>query len=350
MFELEKEQLKQNYTISTSPHVRTGEDTRSIMLDVIIALLPALAVAAYMFGFRAILLTVVSAAACVFFEWGYRKLMKKPQTIGDLSAVVTGILLSYCLPYSTPFWMMIIGDLFAIVLVKQLFGGIGKNFVNPALAARAFMFSWPVVMTTWVAPLTYKSFMSISTVDAVTAATPLASLANNALPKGISLLEVFVGQTGGSMGEISAFALLLGGIYLLVRRVITLRIPLSFLLTVAVLTFIFPGDVNRFQWMLWQLCSGGLMLGAIFMATDYTTSPVNPKAQIVFGIGCGAVTVLIRYFGAYVEGVSYSILLMNTCVWLLDKSLAPGRFGVTKEMRKAARLAAKAKSKEAEVK
>lgn len=348
---MDKEQnIRQNYIVSPSPHIRTGEDTHSIMLDVIIALLPALAVAAYMFGIRAILLTVVSAAACVFFEWGYRKLLKKPQTIGDLSAVVTGILLAYCLPCSIPLWMVIIGDMFAIVLVKQLFGGIGKNFVNPALAARAFMFSWPVVMTTWVAPLAYKSFLSISTADAVTAATPLASLANNTLPEGISLLEAFVGQTGGSMGEISAFALLLGGIYLLVRRVITLRIPLSFLLTVAVLTFIFPGNANRFEWMLWQLCSGGLMLGAIFMATDYTTSPVNNKAQIVFGIGCGAITVFIRYFGAYVEGVSYAILLMNTTVWLLDKTLVPGRFGVTKEKRLLTRLTDKLKAKEADAK
>ncbi len=327
-------------TVSSSPHIRTGEDTRSIMLDVIIALLPALAVAAYMFGVRAILLALASTAACVFFEWGYRKAMKKPQAIGDLSAAVTGLLLSYCLPVTTPFWAVVIGDFFAIVLVKQLFGGIGKNFVNPALAARAFMFSWPVIMTTWVTPLSYKSFFTLKlidastgpTVDAVTAATPLASLANGAIPESVSLLQAFVGQVGGSMGEISAFALLLGGLYLLVRRVITPVIPLSYLLTVAALTFIFPlGGNGRLEWMLWQLCSGGLMLGAVFMATDYTTSPVNPRAQAVYGIGCGAITVFIRYFGAYVEGVSYAILLMNTCVWLLDRAFHSGRFGAARK-------------------
>jgi electron transport complex protein RnfD len=321
------------------------------MLDVIIALLPSLAVAAYMFGIRAILLAAVSSAACVFFEWAYRRVMKKPSSITDLSAVVTGLLLAYCVPVTTPFWTIIIGDFFAIILVKQLFGGIGKNFVNPALAARAFMFSWPVIMTTWVAPLSYKSFFTLdlvdavttATVDAVTAATPLASLANGVIPSNVSLLQAFAGQVGGSMGEISAFALLLGGVYLLVRRVITPVIPLSYLLSVAFLTFLFPlGGSSRLSWMLWQLCSGGLMLGAIFMATDYTTSPVNPKAQIIFGIGCGAVTVFIRYFGAYVEGTSYAILLMNTCAWLLDKSFSSGRFGVTREMRQRARADKKA--------
>ncbi len=327
-------------TVSPSPHIRTDEDTRSIMLDVIIALLPALAVAAYMFGVRALLLALVSSAACVFFEGAYRKLLRKPQSVSDLSAVVTGLLLAYCVPVTTPFWTIIIGDFFAIVLVKQLFGGIGKNFVNPALAARAFMFSWPVVMTTWVAPLSYKSFfqldlidaVSTATVDAVTAATPLASLSNGALPVSIGLPQAFFGQIGGSMGEISVFAILIGGLYLLVRRVITPVIPLSYLLTVALLTFLFPlGGNDGWTWMLWQLCSGGLMLGAVFMATDYTTSPVNPKAQLVFGLGCGALTVFIRYFGAYVEGVSYAILLMNVCVWVLDRAFAPGRFGAERK-------------------
>jgi electron transport complex protein RnfD len=333
---MDSENKKSLLSISASPHIRTGEDTRSIMLDVLIALVPALAVGAYMFGLRAILNTVLSVAGCLFFEWGYRKLMKKPSSVGDLSAAVTGVLLAYTLPVSIPWWIILIGDGFAIVLVKQLFGGIGKNFMNPALAARAFLFSWPVAMTNWVAPLSYKSFFAVSTADAVTSATPLASMANGAIPGSMTLLQAFLGQVGGSMGEVSAFALLLGGAYLLIRKVITLRIPLAFILTVAVLTFLFPQGNPRLNWMLWQLCSGGVMLGAIFMATDYSTSPVNPKAQIVFGVGCGALTVFIRYFGSYVEGVSYAILIMNATVWLLDKAFPRKRFGYVKPKKEAA--------------
>ena len=333
---MDSENKKSLLSISASPHIRTGEDTRSIMLDVRIALVPALAVGAYMFGLRAILNTVLSVAGCLFFEWGYRKLLKKPASVGDLSAAVTGVLLAYTLPVSIPWWIILIGDGFAIVLVKQLFGGIGKNFMNPALAARAFLFSWPVAMTKWVAPLSYPSFFSVSTADAVTSATPLASMANGAVPGNMTLLQAFLGQVGGSMGEISAFALLLGGVYLLIRKIITLRIPLAFLLTVALLTFLFPQGNPRLSWMLWQLCSGGVMLGAIFMATDYSTSPVNPKAQIVFGIGCGALTVFIRYFGSYVEGVSYAILIMNATVWLLDKAFPRKRFGYVKPKKEAA--------------
>ena len=328
-------------TISSSPHVRTDEGTRSIMLDVIIALIPALAVAMYMFGFRALLVTGVSAAGCVFFEWAYRKLLKKDGTIGDLSAVVTGMLLAYCLPVSAPLWVVLVGDFFAIVIVKQLFGGIGKNFVNPALAARAFLFSYPVVMSTWVLPLRYDSFFSVNMTDAITGATPLASLSASVLPKQTTLLQAFFGQVGGSMGEISAFALLLGGIYLVVRRVISPRIPLCYLLTVAAVTFIFPRGNDNLTWMAWNLFSGGVMLGAIFMATDYATSPLTPNGQIIYGIGCGLLTVFIRYFGSYPEGVSYAILLMNVCVWLIDKIAPPARFGYTREMKRADRAKAK---------
>ena len=333
---MDKENRESLLSISASPHIRTREDTRSIMLDVLIALVPALAVAAYMFGLRAILNTALSVLGCLFFEWGYRKLLHKPDSIGDLSAAVTGVLLAYTLPVSIPWWILLIGDAFAILLVKQLFGGIGKNFMNPALAARAFLFSWPVAMTKWVAPLSYESFFSVSMADAVTSATPLAAMAQGSLPENARLLQAFLGQVGGSMGEVSAFALLLGGIYLLIRRVITPRIPLAFLGTVAVLTFLFPQGNPRLSWMLWQLCSGGVMLGAIFMATDFTTSPVNPTAQIVFGIGCGALTVFIRYFGSYAEGVSYAILIMNAAVWLLDKAFPRRRFGYTKPKKEAA--------------
>ena len=332
---MDTEKKENLLSISASPHIRTGEDTRSIMLDVLIALLPALVVAAWMFGLRAILNTVLSVLGCLFFEWGYRKLLKKPDSTGDLSAAVTGVRLAYTLPVSIPWWILLIGDAFAIILVKQLFGGIGKNFMNPALAARAFLFSWPVAMTRWVAPLSYRSFFNPNLADAVTSATPLAALKGGALPQGLTLLQDFLGQVGGSMGEVSAFALLLGGCYLLVRRTISPRIPLAFLGTVAVLTFLFPQGNPRLGWMLWQLCSGGVMLGAIFMATDYTTSPVNPRAQIVFGVGCGALTVFIRYFGSYAEGVSYAILIMNAAVWLLDKALPNKRFGAVKEKKEA---------------
>ena len=329
-------------TISSSPHVRTEEGTSSIMLDVLIALVPALAVAAYMFGFRAILLTAVSVLGCLVFEWGYRRLMKKSNTIKDLSAAVTGVLIAYCIPVSAPFWVVLVGDFFAIVVVKQLFGGIGKNFVNPALAARAFLFSYPVVMSTWIAPLQYSSFFSVDVADAVTSATPLAVMKQGLLPENVTLLQAFFGQVGGSMGELSAFALLLGGIYLLLRRVISARIPLAYLLTVAVLTFIFPKGNDNLSWMLWNLCSGGLMLGAIFMATDYTTSPITPMGQLIYGVGCGLLTVFIRYFGGYAEGVSYAILLMNVCVWLIDKVTVPNRFGMTRERRAAEKAKARA--------
>ncbi len=328
---MDQEKEKRLLSVSVSPHIRSDEDTRSIMLDVLIALVPALGVAAYMFGFRAILVTVVSCIACVFFEWAYRKLLKKPKSIGDLSAVVTGTLLAYCLPVTVPLWVLIIGDFFAIVIVKELFGGLGKNFMNPALAARVFLFSWPVVMNTWMVPLSYTSFFRISTADAVTSATPLASMANGNLPEGVTLLQNFLGQVGGSLGEVSAFALLLGGAYLLIRRVITLRIPLSFLITVALVSFLFPQGNERLTWTAWQLCSGGVMLGSIFMANDYVTSPVNPKAQIVYGVGCGLLTVFIRRFGAYAEGFSYAILIMNATVWLLDKAFSGKRFGEGKK-------------------
>ena len=333
---MDTEKKESLLSISASPHIRTSEDTRSIMLDVLIALVPALAVAAYMFGLRAIFNVVLSVAGCMFFEWLYRKGLKKPDSTGDLSAAVTGVLLVFTLPVSIPWWIILIGDAFAIVLVKQLFGGIGKNFMNPALAARAFLFSWPVAMTRWIAPLSYRSFFQLSTADAVTAATPLASMAGGAIPENVTLLQTFVGNVGGSMGEISTFALLLGGIYLLFRRIISPRIPLSFLLTVAVLTFLFPRGNPRLSWMLWQLCSGGVMLGAVFMAPDYTTSPVNPRAQIIFGVGCGALTVFIRYFGSYVEGVSYAILIMNATVWLLDRAFPRKRFGAVKTKKEAA--------------
>ena len=323
-----------NLSVSSSPHIRASQSTASIMRDVCIALLPALIASVYFFGFRALTVVLVSVAACVFFEWGYRKIMKLDCTIGDGSAVVTGLLLAFVCPVTMPYWAIIVGDFIAIIVTKQLFGGIGKNFMNPALVGRAFLFSWAVLMTTWVKSGTYvavfSNFTDISVLDGMTAATPLAAMKTGALPE-TTVLNSFVGNIGGCIGETSALLLLLGGAYLVVRRVITPRIPLCFIATVAVLTFLFPQGNDRLTWMAYQVFSGGLMLGAIFMATDYVTSPVTRWGQVIFGIGCGALTVLIRYFGSYPEGVSYAILIMNACVGLLDKVGLPRRFGVEKK-------------------
>ena len=339
-------ELNKKLVVSSSPHIRNATNTRSIMLDVIIAMLPALAVAIWVFGLQALALTVVSVVACIFFEWLYRKIMKKENSVGDLSAVITGMLIAFCMPANSPLWLPIPGALFAIVVVKQLYGGLGKNFVNPALAARAFLFSGPVLMTTFAAPFAYDSVMNIG-VDAVAAATPLASLHAGALPD-VGLTNMFVGFIGGSMGEVSALALIIGGVYLCLRKVITPRIPLSFILTVAVITFVFPkGGNDRLLWMAYNVLGGGLMLGAIFMATDYVTSPITKNGQIIYGIGCGLITVFIRYFGSYVEGVSYAILVMNVCAWLIDKFTMPRRFGVSAEEVKAAKLKAKEAKKQA---
>ena len=331
-------QMKYFYelTISSSPHAHSPVTTETIMRDVLVALAPALLGGIYFFGFRALAVTAVSVAACVFFEWAYSKLMKTTCRIYDLSAVVTGVLLAFVCPVTIPYWTIILGDLFAIVLVKQLFGGIGKNFVNPALAGRAFMFSWPMLMSNWVQVGFKNAAGLVSTVDAVTAATPLAAMHQGALPEA-NVVNMFLGNVGGCIGETSALLLIIGFEYLLIRKVISPRIPLAFIGTVAVLTFLFPQGNPRFSWMFAQLFGGGLMLGAIFMATDYVTSPVTKKGQLIFGIGCGVITVLIRYFGGYAEGVSYAILVMNTCVVLLDKIGHPVKFGAPKKEKEAAK-------------
>ena len=269
--------------------------------------------------------------------------MKKPGSINDLSACVTGILLVLCLPVDAPLWMPVIGTFFAIVIVKQLYGGIGKNFVNPALAGRAFLFfSWTATITSWAVP---KALGGVSVAaDAVTMATPLSLLkeGSDIAAQGYDYLDMFLGFMPGSIGEISALALLIGGAYLLIRKVINWRIPVAFIGTVAVLTFIFPRNgYANLDWMLYNLLSGGLLLGAFFMATDYSSSPVTLNGQLLFGFGCGALTVLIRYFGGFPEGVSFAILIMNLCAWAIDKGTRGRQFGVTKEDLKAAKKAAK---------
>ena len=325
-------QMKYYYelTISSSPHIHAPATTQTLMRDVLIALCPALVMAVYVFGFRALMLTLVSTAACVFFEWGYCRLVHRPVKIYDCSAMVTGVLLAFVCPVTIPYWTLILGDLFAIVLVKQLFGGLGKNIVNPALAGRAFLFSWPVLMNRWVKPGFANAAGILSTADAVTAATPMAAMHQGA-PCTESLWQLFVGTVGGCLGETSALALLIGFAYLLARKVITPRIPVAFLGTVAVLTFLFPQGNPRITWMMSQLLGGGLMLGAIFMATDYVTSPLTKLGQILFGVGCGLLTVMIRYFGSYPEGVSYAILVMNCCVVLLDRLGRPVKFGAARK-------------------
>jgi Na+-translocating ferredoxin:NAD+ oxidoreductase subunit D len=330
------------YTFDASyqPQVRTRTDTSRIMLDVIIALVPAMAVAVYQFGFKVLALIAISVASCVFFEWGYRKLMKKPSSVGDLSACVTGILIAMVIPSEAPLWMPVVAAAFGIVVVKQLYGGIGKNFLNPALASRAFlMSSWPVIMTTWAVP---KALLSVD-VDAITMATPLSYLkAGEALPEYFTYTNMLLGNVPGCIGEISAIALLIGGAYLLIRKVINWRIPVAFIGTVAVITFIFPmNGADNLDWMLSNILSGGLLLGAIFMATDYSSSPVTLKGQLLYGFGCGALTVLIRYFGGFPEGVSYAILIMNLCAWAIDKGTRGRQFGVTRADLKAAKKAAK---------
>lgn len=324
-----------NLTVSCSPHVHAADGTRDIMLDVVIALIPAMLGAVYFFGLRSLCVMAVSVAACVVFEYLYRKLLKKDTTVGDCSAIVTGVLVAMVCPVTIPYWTIIIGDFFAIVVVKQLFGGIGCNFLNPALAGRAFLFSYPVIMTTWVAPYTSLNLIG-SNADAVTAATPMSYLHQGMLPD-TSVLYSFIGSVGGCLGETSAVLLLAGGVYLVVRKVISARIPLAYIATVAVIALLFPQGNDRLQWLGYQVFSGGLMLGAIFMATDYATSPVTKGGQIVYGIGCGLITMLIRYFGSYAEGVSYAILIMNVTVLLLDKIGVPKRFGYVKPGKEAAK-------------
>lgn len=334
-------------TVTSSPHVNSPVSTRQLMLDVLIALVPSLVMAVYFFGPRALVLTLVSVLGCEIFECGYRKLMKKPCAAGDLSAAVTGVLVAFVCPVALPYWTVLIGDFFAIVAVKQLYGGLGKNFLNPALAGRAFlMLSFASFMGKWVKPGTHNWWgitESITNVDTVTAATPLAQLSAGNLPvKDYSgLIDLLVGNVGGCIGEVSAIALMLGGAYLILRGVIHARIPLCYLGTVAVLCLLFPQGNDPVLWTLSQLLSGGLMLGAFFMATDYVSSPCTPKGEMIFGVGCGLLTVFIRYFGGFPEGVSYAILLMNLCVPIIEKFTRPGQFGVTAEMKKAAKAAKK---------
>lgn len=308
------------------PQVGQPSTTVSMMREVMVSLIPTLGMAVFFFGVRVLALTALSVGACVLFEYGYRRFMHLDNTVRDLSACVTGLLLALSLPPSAPYWVPVLGAAFSIVLVKQFYGGLGKNFMNPALGGRMLLATFPLLMTTWPQPL---QRLSLWGTDAVSAATPMSYLHDGALPPQ-TLSQLLLGQQGGCIGEVSSIMLLLGGCYLVLRRIISPRIPLAYLGTVAALALLFPGgDQGRLMWMCAQLLSGGLLLGAIFMATDPTTSPVTPRGQILFGVGCGLLTVLLRSCSSYPEGVGWAILTMNCCVWLLDRAGMPRRFGVT---------------------
>ena len=303
-------------TVTSSPHIRGDFKTSRLMLDVVIALIPALIAGTVMFGVRALAMTAVSMAAAVAAEGLFALVTRQRCAISDCSALVTGMLFALILPVTAPYWLVAFGSAFAIIAVKLLWGGLGQNVFNPALTARAFvLLLWPAYATRYPG------------VDGVTAATPLHHMVMPALPEE-SILDMFLGNCPGSIGEISSLALLIGGAYLVFRKVISIRIPASYLLTMAVLTFVFHKTDNALAWMLYSLFSGGVMLGAIFMATEYGSSPVTPWGQVIFGIGCGVLTMIFRYFGLFPEGVTYAILMMNGMVWFIDRHTAPRRFGV----------------------
>jgi Na+-translocating ferredoxin:NAD+ oxidoreductase subunit D len=305
------------HVVSASPHIRSKDTVKGVMRDVMIALIPATLAGIYYFGMKAIILIALSIASCVAAEYIWQKVTKQKITIRDYSAAVTGLLIAFNIPVSSPVWIPVIGGFFAIIIVKQFFGGLGQNFMNPALAARGFLLaSWPVQMTNW-------------TVDGVSAATPLGILKEGGaeLP---GIFNVFVGNVGGCIGETSALALLLGGAYLLYKRVITWEIPVTFIGTVFVLTWIFGRDGFMTGAPMYEILAGGLMLGAFFMATDYSSSPMTAKGKIIMGVGCGFLTAIIRVYGGYPEGVSYAILLMNLFVPLIDRFTIPKPFGEVK--------------------
>ncbi len=307
--------------VSSSPHVKADHTTTSIMRDVVIALMPALFAGVFFFGIRVLFVTLISVISCVLFEWIWQKSFKKTVTIVDLSAVVTGILLAFNLPSSIPFYMVIIGAFVAIILVKQIFGGIGQNFINPALAARAFLLAaYSTALTDFSLPVKWGS-----SVDAVSSATPLALIKQGNLEQLPSLMDAFIGNIPGSLGEVSALAILLGAAYLFYKKIIKWHIPLFYIATIFILTTLLNGfDINA---SFYGLFAGGIMLGAFFMATDYTTSPMTEKGQILFAIGAGVITSVIRLYGGYPEGVSYSILIMNLAVPLIDRYVKTKPFG-----------------------
>ncbi|MBQ3427807.1 MAG: RnfABCDGE type electron transport complex subunit D [Clostridia bacterium] len=310
--------MENKFIVSSSPHLHTSATTQRIMLDVIIALIPTTIVGWIFFGIHSVLVTVSAMAAAVVSERIFDLIMKKPNTCQDLSALLTGLLIGLNMPPAIPVWMVVIGSAFAIIIVKQMFGGLGKNFMNPALGARCFMLiAWTGAMTTFREPL----------VDAVSSATPLAVMKDGAEGTLPTLMQCFIGLKAGTIGEVSALALIVGFIYLLARKVVSIRIPAAYIISFAVLTFFCGKNAFNMNYLMHQLLTGGLLLGAFFMATDYVTTPTTPRGMIVFGIGCGVLTFVIRRFGGYPEGVSFSILLMNLAAPLIERYTVPKSFG-----------------------
>ena len=307
------------YHVSSSPHVRSKDTTERIMLYVIIALLPTTLFGIYNFGYRALILILVTIASCVASEWIFNKIVHKKQTINDLSAVVTGLLLALNLPATLPWWEAVLGGVCAIVVVKCMFGGLGQNFMNPALGARCFLL------------IAFAANMTNFTIDSYTGATPLAAMRNG---DPVNTMDMLIGRTAGTIGETSAIAILIGAIFLILMGVIDLRIPASYIITFIVFMLLFSGHGADWTYITAQLCGGGLMLGAFFMATDYVTSPITPMGQIIFGICCGIFTGLFRCFGANAEGVSFAIILSNILVPMIEKYTVPRAFGMVKEAKK----------------
>ena len=322
-------------TMTASPHIKSIIKTKNIMADVIFALLPALVWAVYVYGLRALTITVISVVSCVLTEYIYRKIMNKSNTVKDLSAVVTGLLLAFSLPVSVPLWMPVLGSVFAIIVAKQLYGGIGKNIVNPALAGRVFLFfAYSDEMCAYTLPgenlPAFKINVSSYANQIIAGATPLESM-KSGKPMDYDMISTLVGNIPGCIGEVSASILILTGLYLMLKKVITWHIPVTYIATVAVITFAFPlHGAGRLDFMFTQLFSGGLMLAAFFMATDYVTSPATKPGRIIYGVGCGLITVFIRYYGGFPEGASFAILIMNLFVWYLDKATKPKVFGGVK--------------------
>lgn len=306
--------------VSSSPHIRSNEKIQTIMRDVVIALMPAALFGIYNFGIKALIVLILCMGSAVGFEALYQKVAKQKITVNDYSAVITGLLLGLNLPHTVPWWIPVIGSAFAILIVKQLFGGLGQNFMNPALASRAFLLiSFAGIMTNWQ-------------LDGVSSATPLAFIkeatrAELGTLQPPHLMDLFIGHIAGSIGEVSVIALLIGGIYLLIRKVISWRIPITYIVTVALMVLIFGGKGFDLNYMGYHVFSGGLIMGAFFMATDYSSSPVSATGKIIMGVGCGVLTVLIRLFGGYPEGVSFAILIMNLFVPLIDRFTIPKAFG-----------------------
>lgn len=311
--------MSELFHVSSSPHVRSKDTSSRIMLYVILALLPTACFGVYNFGYRALILILVTVASCVASEWAFERIVHKKSTINDFSAVVTGLLLALNLPATLPWWEAVIGGVFAIVIVKMMFGGLGQNFMNPALGARCFLL------------IAFAADMTNFAIEAYSGATPLAAMRNG---EAVNTMDLLIGRTAGTIGETSTVAILIGAVFLILMGVIDLRIPGTYIVTFVVFLLLFSGHGFDANYITAQLCGGGLMLGAFFMATDYVTSPITPAGKILFGVCLGVLTGLFRMFGANAEGVSFAIILSNLLVPMIEKITVPRAFGLVKEGKK----------------